>query len=221
MATCPYHGTPKPCASCSQHGMGEFAHTSVSGPPSWEYSRPRTHGHTHGSAPPYRIRCGINEGLGVRNAQAHVATLFTDSLIGCAQVIFRNAQATFTCHIGAGARTPGNWARWAADRFARFYGAIVTCHVITGDAPAIGDLVEASLAAHLGAVQRIMNSHGYAIDIATGHVRTTPLGWSASQANVAGWQTARHLLDLRLLGTMSLGEPGYGDYREGCRACDA
>jgi hypothetical protein len=199
--------------------MGEFAHTSAFAPPSWEYSKPRTHGHTHGSVAPYHIRCGINEGLCVLNTQAHVAELFTDSLIGCAQVIFRNPTATFTCHIGSGARTPTDWARWAADRFVHFYGAIVICHVITGDAPGIGNAVEVSLIAHLGGVQRLLDLHGCSINIATGNVRTTPVGWSATRPNVAGWQTARDLLDLRLLGTMSLGEPGYGDYCELCPAC--
>ena len=188
--------------------------------PRRERRAPPTRGHCHGNQGPYKIRCGANEGLCVLNGNHAVECLFTDGLVGCTQVIFRNHTATFTCHILVGAPDPAGWVSWALAEFESEYGAVQQCWVATGDGS--------------GATQRIFDalkhrkpvllarSGGYYIDIKTGQVKTTPsMGFSATRQDVAGWQTGRGLVDLRLRGSISLGTVQVGDYCEMCDVCRA
>jgi hypothetical protein len=178
------------------------------------------HGHTHGMRRPCNIRCGGNEGLCVRNDQHNVTCLFTDGLVCCTQVIFRNATATFTCHILEGAPDPEGWIDWAKREFTAAYGAITSCWVVTGDNVGAGDTVCSFLRRDL-AVERITGCGGCAIRIADGTVMKTPRDWHTGRPDVAGAQTARGLIDLRLHSRrVYLGEITVGDYYEPCPECN-
>ena len=220
MKICPYHGKVKPCGTCKIHGMGEFAFSPRdSPPPSFQYSKPRTHGHSHGNVSPCKIRCGANEGLCILNNQDKVNALFTDSLIGCVQIIFRSDKATFVCHIFSGARTPEDWSQWAHERFVHFYGQVNKCYVVTGDDSGVGNSIEERLKSRLPEVVRVRNCCGYTINIKSGEVGETPQDWYTSRQDIAGWQTAKDLIHLQLLGPWSIGDPFCGDFYELCNAC--
>ncbi len=230
MPTCPYHGGPTPCNQCQVLGMGAYAHTddrynrNEFSPPKVEWSMPHAFGHGHGTQTPYRVRCGVNEGLCILNTQPLVDELYTDSLIGCVQIILRSATATFTCHISSGARTPVNWATWAYGRFINLCGVVTSCYVITGDSPAIGNAIAGALTGLGLNVNRIHDCQGYSITIRNDdefEAGPTPDHWAVSQQRVAGWQTAKDLIYVRLLGSLSIGTPSEGDYNQDCNACNA
>lgn len=218
---CPYHDRPHPCVDCLDRGMGRFARpsgTPIPAPPAPRYVPPHRR-HTHGTQRPCKIRCGVNEGLYIRNDERNVTHLFTDSLINCAQVIFRNRRATFTCHILGGARQPRPWTQLIYRTFVERYGRVARCLVVTGGDAATGLRVISYLPAKLKVVHW-PGCGGCRIRLVDGHVDKTPSNWNPSRPDVAGWLTAGDLIDLRLTGAEWLGEVSYGDYYEPCRACN-
>lgn len=242
MPTCPYHGNPTPChcgygqprpapnvKPCPYHGNPNCAcgygqpRPAPYIPPHLRYVpphlRPRP-AHTHGFARPCKIRCGVNEGLCILNTQASVVELYTDSLIGCTQIIFRNAIATFTCHVSSDAPYRVLWTEHALRAFERKYGRVVKCYVVAGDSPEREIIIIECLEKSIHDVECVGRVHGYTINIASGLARETPRGWNTSQRDVAGWQTAQGLIDLRLTHDTYLGADAYGDYHETCPACE-
>jgi len=203
--------------------MGEFAHEVFVGTSS-PYRIPTSPTkHSHGNETACHIRCGVNEGLAVRNDNRNVASLYTDSLLGCTQVILRNATATFTCHIAASASDPIGWMRWAVSQFRRQYGFVTWCAIISGDDPAIGRSLHRTICSMFrlreDGIVRKLGCGGISIDPASGDWRETPSTRNVSQANVGGWITCREMIDLRLCGPRKLGDAAYGDYFEGCGLC--
>lgn len=194
-----------------------FTSPSITAPFS-ERPRHPNHRHTHGNQYPCKIRCGANEGLCIRNDQDNVTYLYTDSLIGCTQVIFRNTTATFTCHIFTAAPDPLGWIEWAEGEFRSEYGSVTSCWVVTSDSPGVGETIYGLLSKSLK-VEWIKNCGGCAIKITDATVIKTPTDWYVSRQDVGGWQTANELIDLRLRGSRSLGNVYVGDYSESCREC--
>lgn len=218
---CPYHNKAHPCIDCYDNRMGQFAHASGSPIPAprGPLYVPPARRHNHGSQRPCKIRCGVNEGLYIRNNQVNAAYLYTDSLLNCAQVIFRNSSATFTTHVMGGAPQPRRWIDLVYGTFVRRYGPVTLCLVVTSESPATGNQIVSYLRLKVRVTQW-HNCDGCAIRISDGHVKTTPSSWNISQADVAGWLTAEDLMDLRLDGSEFLGAASYGDYYEPCRACN-
>jgi hypothetical protein len=223
--TCPYHNKPTPCPDCQQRNMGAFAGQGRymgSAAPAVETmgSQPRPDDHDdHGTARPCSLRCGAGEGIYVLNTEADVYCIYTDSLLGCAQVILRNGTATFTCHIITNAVFPLIFVRSAILRFESRYGPITACYVIcAADNPALGTRIGRWLGQHIP-VKRITGTDGCAIEIATGQVGPVPGHWNVGCDDIAGWLTAPDLIDLRIIGPNTIGEPGVGDYSEICNVC--
>lgn len=245
MPTCPYHGGPQPCRTCLVNGMGQFAHRPRGGvcpfhnkahpcidcfdngmgqfahapAPRGAVYVPPARRHNHGTQRPSKIRCGVNEGLYIRNNQVNVAYLYTDSLYNCAQIIFRNQRATFTTHVLGGAPQPKRWTDLVYDTFVRRYGPVRFCQVVTSEDATTGNKIVSHLRLRVRVIQW-HNCEGCAIRISDGYVKVTPSSWNISQADVAGWLTAEDLIDYRLDGSEFLGAASYGDYFEPCRACN-
>lgn len=221
---CPYHGKPHPCIDCFDKNMGQFARRPVAAPirsPTVAHWAPPIHGHTHGTDRPCNIRCGANEALCILNSQANVSELFTDGLIGCTQVILRNATATLTCHIFTGASAPKDFILLLFAKFVDSHGTVDHCYVISGDGTGAADTIETALRGkNIPNIGRIRGCGGYAISIANGTVRETPGGWNTSQSGIAGWLTASVLIHTRYTAIAMLGEPMAGDYYEPCAACN-
>ena len=227
--TCPYHNKFQPCPDCQAKNMGEFAWQGTykgSAAPAIEPTPlpalpPAAH--NHGTEPPFQLRCGVGEGIYVLNNRADVENIYTDSLLGCAQVILRNARATFTCHIVTSASFPIIFLRSALEKFRQKYGPVTECHVISAaDNPKLGNEIDVGLALLLELninYNRITDSGGCAVNINDGEVQEVPSDWNTGCPWVAGWLTAPDLIDLRITGPNSIGSPSFGDYFEGCQAC--
>lgn len=218
MPICPYHGNFTPCRACYEKNMGFYSWLP---PAVLAVPRPVIP-HTHGSARPCKIRCGVNEGLCVLNTQNLVDYLFTDGLTGCTQVIFRSANATFTCHLGSSAPAPDTWTAWALQRFIAVYGAPTASYVITGDNPGMGNTIEQLLSGgphNLVPLTRVTGCGGYRIDIATGAASPTPTGWNTARLDVSGPETGMAVIAARYIGAGHLGQPEPGDYYESCPRC--
>ena len=170
------------------------------------------------------IRCGVNEGLCVLNRNPRVDYLYTDSLIGCAQVIWRGATATFCAHILDGARDAPGYILWALDEFNREYSRRPgICYVISGDNPSLANSVYDTLKRGLNRDCKLIRQEkwdGMAIRVLDGSTIRTPRTWSIGNANVGGWLTSNREIDLRLRGSRSIGEHSPGDYLETCRECN-
>jgi hypothetical protein len=164
------------------------------------------------------MRCGMNEGLSIRNNEANVAELYTDGLVGCTQMILRNATGTFVAHIGVSAPQPAQFATWALAQFIDIYGAPTEGYVATGDGTGAVNAVLEALA-NVPGIRRLENSGGYTICPASGAVRAAPGEWHTGRQDVAGATTARGLVDVRFHSRTMLGVVWVGDYREGCRIC--
>jgi hypothetical protein len=179
--------------------------------------------HNHGTARPCNIRCGLNEGLYIRNDEANVSNLFTDGLANCAQVIFRNGEGTFTCHISGGAPNPIAYLRPAYWTFVDSFGAVTTGYVVSSDNATMGNRLDEWLTTDYRVarfvITRIKRCGGCAINVSTGVVRPTPASWNTTQPGVAGWLTAQDLINLRLVDAKNLGDAFAGDYRDGCPDC--
>lgn len=175
--------------------------------------------HTHGTIRNgSKMRCGINEGLCVRNSRKdEIRYLFTDGLRNCVQVVFRNDTATFVCHLNESDEV-AYWVDWARTEFSKTYGVITYCLVASGDRDDAANQAANSLAGlH---VVRKRATGGVAIDIGTGAVGDTPgMGWGPNQADVVGYLTARDCIDLHFTGKRTVGQPGAGDYYENCQVC--
>ncbi len=175
--------------------------------------------HSHGTIRNgSKMRCGINEGLCVRNERKHeIRYLFTDGLRNCVQVVFRNDKATFVCHLNESDEV-AYWVAWARKEFEGAYGAIDYCLVASGDRDGAANQAADSLAG-LDVVRR-RGIGGVCIDIGTGAVAETPsMGWGSNQADVVGYLTARDCIDLHFTGKRTIGQPGAGDYYESCPVC--
>ncbi len=223
---CPYHNKAHPCIDCFDQRMGQFAHPSGTPNPAPRApayippSRRAAPVHAHGNQRPCNIRCGVNEGLSIRNNQVNVTFLFTDSLANCTQVIFRNDTATFTCHIVGVAREPRLWINLIHGDFVSRYGQMTLCHVVTSDNPTAGLRIISYLELLGLELGHWPNCGGCAIRVGDGHMKATPPGWNTSQGDVAGWLTAQDLVDQRLTAPDFIGEASCGDYYELCQACN-
>jgi len=183
-------------------------------------------GHTHGrNKRRLKIRCGINEGLCILNLKAPflVTHLFTDGLVNCCQVIWRSNNATFTTHISGDAPHPETFIWMCLRQFNfKYNSAITSCYVASGDDPDLGNRIHDYLRRRLHCnVERIRNTGGCCINMLNGDVSNTPvMGSGPNRDDVAGYLTASDLIDLRLTDSYATGEPGYGDYYEGCQLCN-
>ena len=101
----------------------------------------------------------MNEALCIRNDEANVGEVYTDGLVGCTQMILRNAAATFVAHIGVGAPQPAAFATWALQEFIDIYGPPTEGYVATGDGTGAVSAVLAALAGVPG-MQQLANSAG-------------------------------------------------------------
>ena len=205
-----------PCKECAKtQQSASFA------PPLPKRSNLPAYGHSHGTASVCHIRCGVNEGLCILNDKPGVDCLFTDSLSGCTQVIFRSDRATFTCHIFSGAKNPVGWIGFALSEFTKHYGAVTLCCVITRSAQSgHTGAIYSALKKTISEIELVLDSGGYAIKVATGEVKTVvPSDWNTNKQFIGGWQTKTTLIDMRLIGPW-LGQPQVGDYFESCQTCN-
>jgi hypothetical protein len=176
--------------------------------------------HTHGTKRPCKIRCGINEGLFIKNDNSDVTEMYTDNLINCTQVILHNDRATFVCHIAGGARRPALYMWCACRKFSFKFGKVTRCYVISGESPAVGNELTPYLKGQLNIeIRRFTGVGGYSIDIHSSEAGIADIGWNTSQQAVAGWLTAPELIYERLTDREFIGDPGPGDYYASCPIC--
>jgi hypothetical protein len=203
--------------------MGAFAHgvvQRIAGPRYVPRRLPLAlPGHNHGTARPCRIRCGVNEVLYVLNAQAGVSCVFTDSLIGCVQVVVRNDTATMICHVNGAAPQPDKWVAAGLVEFTLRYGAPTQCYAFNGDGNGPINRIYQALGGNAVTAAR---ANGYAIDLLTGNHSQVPLiGWGTNQQDVGGWNSTPDLIDFRQTDPARLGDAAIGDHSDGCARCNA
>jgi hypothetical protein len=167
-----------------------------------------------------KMRCGVIEGLSVKNSNNNkVSYLFTDGLRTCAQTVFWNDTATFTCHLKEGDEVT-YWLNWARKEFVSEYGNITACYVIVSEK---ADTLTQTLAALDGLNPKVaVGWHGGIVEVKSGALIKFPdssAGWHAGEQDVIGWYTARELIDIHFTGKRTLGSTMVGDYSDFCPVC--
>lgn len=179
-------------------------------------------GHTHGSDRPCKIRCGANEGLIVSTSTRSVTEVFTDGLRSCVQIILGNDRAVFTCHIADDSPEPIVFVQMAYTFFKTNYGNPTVCELAWGEVgKALADIISDPLVTLAGKLTRFPKTDGRSINVSNRTTKETPdSGWEAYAPGVAGWATARDVIECRLTSPEKLGKLYNGDWRESCRRCN-
>ena len=93
--------------------------------------------------PHTRVRSSLQNKVWVERGASRITNecacrRFSLTVLQIVQIIFRNINATFTCHISGSAEFPVWYVHGAYHAFVYYFGPIAGCWVASGDDPVLG-----------------------------------------------------------------------------------